>query len=286
MTIATPTAPGTSVHVEDALRGKLVLPMIPRVVRSAMTLLRDPRTGPRELADELSPDPVLCARVLRLANSPFYGGRRTVASIEDAVSAVGMQALGTLLVASGVSAAFVEVPGVHLRDYWLHAAVAAAAARTLARRVGADGEAAYLAGLLHEGGHLILCQAFAEAARGAFGQQLARHGQALADAEQAVFGASHPQISAMWCRSLQLPDAVTDAVAHYLAPPEGEPGRLASILHLAGTLAAAIGVDETAEDALRNLDPARLSQARLDVPALSQGFAEQYATLRQAGSSF
>ena len=276
----------TADHVRDAVCGKLVLPMIPRVVRSTMTLLRQPDAGSQEIAAELSKDPVLSARLLRLANSPFYGGRRRVASIEDAVATVGGHALGTLLVAAGVVAAFVEVPGVNLRDFWMHAAVAAASTRALAQRTGIDREAAYLGGLLHESGHLILCRAMPDAATLHFARQRSRHGQALADAEQAAFGATHPQVSAQWCRGLELPDAVSDAVANCPAPPPGEAGRLAAILRIGASLATAIGDNETHAMALNQIDRDLAAQARLDLDDFAEDFADHYAGLRQAGNDF
>ena len=276
----------TADHVNDAIRGKLVLPMIPRVVRSALTLLRDPRTGSRELADVMSQDPVLCARVLRLANSPFYGGRRSVASIDDAVSVVGMQPLGTLLIAAGIKAAFTEVPGVNLRDFWMHSALAAASVRCLAQRARADREAAFLGGLLHESGHLILCMAFPDAAISHFAPERSRHGLALAEAETTAFGASHQDVSACWCRSLQLPDAVSDAVACCLAPAAGPAGQMAALLNLGACLAVAIGEGEGAEAALERLDANLAARAGLNLQALAADFDELYASLRQSDNIF
>jgi HD-like signal output (HDOD) protein len=273
-------------YVDDALRGKLVLPTIPRVVRRAMSILREPSSSTHELVAELAQDPVMSARVLRMANSPYYAGRRTLASIDDAVGAVGTQALGTLLIASGLSSAFVEVSGVHLRDFWMHSGVTAMAARTLARQCNADPEAAYLAGLLHEAGHLILCQAFPEHARRWFANEPARHGQALADLELQAFGTTHPQVSAHWCASMQLPDGVTEAVALYLRPERAETGSWAPLLLVASTLAADIGSDVSAAAALARVDRNLLALGNVDLEQFESGFDDRYAALRDSGAQF
>jgi HD-like signal output (HDOD) protein len=273
-------------YVDDALRGKLVLPTIPRVVRRAIAILRDPSSSTHDLTGELAQDPVLSARVLRLANSSYYAGRRTLASIDDAVGVVGTQALGTLLIASGLTSAFVEVSGVHLRDFWMHSSVTATAARTLARQCGADPEAAYLAGLLHETGHLILCQAFPEHARRWFAHEPARHGQALADLELQAFGTTHPQVGAYWCDSMQLPDGVSDAVALYLQPELAGETSWASILKVASALAADIGGEASAADALAHVDRTLLARVNVDVELFESGFGEHYASLRDAGAQF
>ena len=273
-------------YVDDALRGKLVLPTIPRVVRRAMAILRDPASSTHELVAELAQDPVMSARVLRLANSSYFAGRRTLASIDDAVGAVGTQALGTLLIASGLSSAFVEVSGVHLRDFWMHSGVTAMAARTLARQCGADPEAAYLAGLLHETGHLILCQAFAEHARRWFAHEPARHGQPLADLEMQAFGTNHPRVGAFWCESMQFPDPVSDAVALYLQPELADVDSLAPIVKVASALSADIASDASAADALAHVDRQLLARANVDLEAFESGFGDHYSTLRQAGAQF
>lgn len=273
-------------YVDEALRGRLVLPTIPRVVRRAMALLRDPMGSMHELTAELAQDPVLSARVLRLANSSYYAGRRSLASIDDAVAMVGTHALQTLLIASGLTSAFVEVSGVHLRDFWMHAGVTAAAARLLARHSGADPEAAYLAGLLHESGHLILCQAFPDQARRHLAQQQAVHGLALATLESQAFGAHHADVSAFWCDSMQLPDEITQAVAHYLQPTHQAAPGMATLLSLASGLAAEVGQDAGAAETMARVDRQLLSLARIDGAWFDSAFAEHYTSLREVEAIF
>jgi len=171
----------------DAACGRLALPNIPSVVQRVVMLLRDPAAQNQAIANELEQDPVLAAKVLRLANSSFFAGSRTTSSISDAINTVGSRALGTLVIASGIVAAFVRVPGVDLRDFWLHASITAWAARTVARAAGVDSESAYLAGLLHETGHLILCQADPHEAQRHFGKGAPTHGSVLQSSEREVF---------------------------------------------------------------------------------------------------
>ena len=88
--------------INDIAAGKVELPTIPRVVQRLIAALRDPDVDTRKIGEALSQDPVLSAKVLRLANSSFFGGQRSMASIDAAVALIGIQALNRLIVACGV----------------------------------------------------------------------------------------------------------------------------------------------------------------------------------------
>src|SRR5947208_8419566 len=141
-----PSHPRTPNFINDIAAGKVELPTIPRVVQQLITALRDPDVDTRKIGAALAQDPVLTAKVLRLANSAFFGGQRSMASIDAAVALIGIQALNRLIVACGVSSSFKDIPGIDLPTFWRDALVAATAASKLAPRVGADPEEAYVCG--------------------------------------------------------------------------------------------------------------------------------------------
>ena len=76
-----PSHPRTPNFINDIAAGKVELPTIPRVVQQLIAALRDPDVDTRKIGEALSQDPVLSAKVLRLANSAFFGGQRSMASI-------------------------------------------------------------------------------------------------------------------------------------------------------------------------------------------------------------
>ena len=92
--------------INDIAAGRVELPTIPRVVQRLIVALRDPDVDSRKIGEALAQDPVLSAKVLRLANSSFFGGQRSMASIDAAVALIGTQALNRLIVACGVSSSF------------------------------------------------------------------------------------------------------------------------------------------------------------------------------------
>lgn len=271
-------------QVRAAAGGQLQLPSVPRVVRRLISQLRDPGASIIELVDELEQEPQLAARTLRIANSPYYAGRRSLASLRDAVAIIGTDTLRTLVISGGLEAVFVAVPGVNLRQFWLDATVTAKAARSLARLAGADAEAAFLAGLLHNVGHLMLCQAFAATLPAALAGVRSARGAELAAIEREACGLDHAQVSAAWLDELGFPASVVDAVAHHLDADVAR-GTLAPVLALATQVAASIEAGDNAERALHKLDAGLVAAASLVADRLDERFGAQYAQIAAGGDA-
>jgi putative nucleotidyltransferase with HDIG domain len=271
-------------QVRAAAGGRLALPSVPRVVRRLISQLRDPDASITEVVDELEQEPQLAARTLRIANSPYYCGRRSLASLKDAVAIIGTDTLRTLVISGGLEAVFVAVPGVNLRQFWLDATVTAKAARSLARLAGADAEAAFLAGLLHNVGHLILCQAFAGTLPAALASARSARGSELSAIEREACGLDHAQVSAAWLDELGFPASVVDAVAHHL-DTEPAPATLAPVLALATQVAASIEAGDNAQRALHRLDTSLVAAASLVAENLDERFGPQYEQIAAGGET-
>ena len=266
--------------IQDVLTGHIRLPMVPRVVQRVLSIICKPDASFAEVTQEIEQDPVLSSRVLRLANSSFFGGRRSLSSIEDAVLTVGFNSLQTLLIASGAMAAFVSVPAVNLRQFWRVSVISASAARQIAARLDVDGEMAYCAGLLQGVGHLILCQCHAEQAMKALPGYRLLWGTELAAVEQQAFGVSHPAVSAIWIGRLGLPVGVVDAVRHSLEPTGVAAPRLGCVVQLACGVAASVAAGETVEQAVERADVALVAMLNLEAYLNSEGFNTDFDELR------
>lgn len=272
------TAVGTS-FVDDAVAGRLTLPMLPQVILDLLRELRREDCSLHRVGALIERDPVLSARILRMANTSYFGGRRSIDSLPAAVAMIGSQPLVTLLVACGAQAAFAEVRGANLRQFWVSAQATAGAARLIAQRLGADREAAYSAGLLQPVGHLILCQWAPEQAERHFSRMFNPWGAALARAEEEAFGISHPRVSALWVDRLGLPARVVEAIGASMSTPEARVPPLARCVQLACELAAALSGSLQADDLLARLPPALLLAAGLPDYARDGGLAEDLDAL-------
>jgi HD-like signal output (HDOD) protein len=269
--------------IQDAVRGQLSLPAVPRVVRQLVTHLKDPSVSLDGIVNDLEQDPVLAARTLQLANSPYYSGRRSLSSIGDAVAVLGISALQRLVLTVGLSSVFVEVPGVNLRQFWLDATVAATTARMVAQMsdmTREDADAAHLAGLLHASGHLILCMAYPAEATQAFASHRCVRGAELAAAELQAFGMIYPAVGAAWVEKMGFPSVVENAIRHHLDPRGSQAGGLASVVNLAVQVAASVGAGDSVEEALEKVDLGLLDLVALDHNKFEQDLHSSYDDLR------
>ena len=168
---------------------------------------------------------------------------------------MGTQALSRLVVACGVSSSFEKIPGIDLPTFWRDALVAATAANRLAARLGADPEEAYVCGLLHATGHLILCQTYPEIANLMFTGFAVVRGAELASIEMGAFGIDHPTVGAIWIETIGFPQPVVDTIRHGAQPMADSAGPLDLALRSACSLAAALAQKDDAEAALAALPP-------------------------------
>jgi HD-like signal output (HDOD) protein len=113
----------------DALfQNPTALPTAPKVVEELISSFDKASVSTEEIAKKLSTDPVLSAKLLRLANSAYYHVSRSIGTVEDAVLMLGFVTVRTLVISSGLVSGFKTVPGLDLKQFWrysLHTAVSA-----------------------------------------------------------------------------------------------------------------------------------------------------------------
>jgi HD-like signal output (HDOD) protein len=140
------------------------LPTIPPVLTGIIALIDDDRAGAKKLVELIERDQALTARLLRLANSAFFGQARKVSTIPRAVLLLGFSTVRNL--ALGVKVWDTLGTGVsrkELEALWTHAVQVAAAARVLARQQRqVNPDEAFTTGLLHDVGQLVLALRFKE----------------------------------------------------------------------------------------------------------------------------
>lgn len=165
--------------------------------------------GPRVLAETIGVNPVLTGQVLKIANSPLFGVRCQVTSLEQAIGLLGLAHLRTLLYTELLEQAAETagiVPGLR-RSLWSHLGRTAVLARHIAPALaGLDAQTLHTVGLLHDIGRLVLG-----------GPGNGNHGPGIA-AEQAVHGVDHTVAGAAVCAGFHLPDTVCHGVRLHHAP--------------------------------------------------------------------
>lgn len=211
----------------------------PVVFNKLQEALNDPDLSFKDFDAIISADPSLTARLLKVANSSFYGLDTKVETITHALGVVGVKpliemALSTVMVQKlkGISPELLNI-----QSFWKHNIACGLAARAIAQSLGAGNlEAFYTAGMLHDIGSLIIHQGNPKKAK----EILIRcqtEGVPQSHAEKEVFGFSHAQVGALIFKEWDLSPSLIEAVRYHHCPTEAENFPLeTSILHVADFL--------------------------------------------------
>lgn len=211
-----------------------------------LSLLCDPDVESEAIRTCLRGEPALSARVLKVANSPFYRQAGQIGTIDRAVQLLGLSAIRGIAAAGCLDRAAPPRAGQAYdpERFRRHSLAVACAAQQLSRaaRAGVDSEA-FIAGLLHDIGVLLLTKA-APAAMARFVPPDREAADGALEAERRHFGADHAQSAGVLVEAWGLPVWLHDTLAAHHAPPAATGQGLAALpalLHLADGLAVQAG---------------------------------------------
>ncbi len=231
------------------------VPAMPVVAQQVMQMLNDPLTTNAMLGETLSMDQSIAARVLQMANSPFFGLRKKVASISNAIFVLGHSMLNSVVLTACTKNLF-RKPGVMEKKIWEHALGTAVAARLLAERTGLqDHNEAFIGGLLHDIGRTSLLAVYPDEYRPQFMEFLHERGKMtdLIAVEKQEFGYDHCEIGALVLAKWNLPKVYARvALLHHtdmleVLDLEEDPGAIA-LAGQANLVAARLGLGRKEPD--------------------------------------
>lgn len=214
------------------------LPPMPAIALQALQLTKNPNASARQLESIIARDQALSARILRIVNSAMYGLSREVSTISHAVAILGMETLRSILMAAAVQQLFQGAGGrgQDLTSKLLsdHSWGAAIAARIIARRTRYEGhEEAFLCGLMHDIGKLVLKKNFADQYLNIISETY-RGDTNFHDAEMALFGFSHAHVGALVSEKWNFPPQLSVAIGYHHNPAAApRHTKLANIVSLA-----------------------------------------------------
>ncbi len=219
---------------------------LPEAALRVARIAEDPESTPQALSEAFEGDPALCAQLLKVANSAFYGMRSEVITVEHAAVVLGRRAVRSVALAASL-AQITRAESIHDRflpsNLWRHSLGTAATCRVLAGETGTtDPEEAFVAGLIHDVGLLVELQddrpRFAGMLDALGFDDEARPLGELLEVEREWLGAAHPDFGASLCESWGLPARLSLAVAFHHDPlAAGTPdGELSALVYVAERL--------------------------------------------------
>ena len=233
----------------------------------------DPASTTDRIADLLRRDPDLCARMLRLANSPFYGFTTSHETIERALSVIGLRQIRELVLVTSVVRAFEGIPTdlVNMSTFWEHSVAVGIMARSLGERARIPGaDSFYLPGLLHDIGRLVMYLRLP-----GLTHELLLEREATAccmfELERDLLGYSHTEIGARLLETWKLPQSIWEPVAtHHNPAGSGEFAVAACAIHIADAWVNTNRAGSTGSCYLLEMDQDALHSIGIDTAELHQ----------------
>ena len=206
--------------VQSLINDRMKLPALPDIYHKTMASIYDVDVPLADIAQIISKDTTLSAKVLQLVNSSFYGLLKPVETLTHALALIGTDQLMTIVTGVSVVSVFKDLSSsmLNMRQFWEHSVACGIVCRQLASYMNGvvNSERYFVAGLLHDIGRLAMIQAAAEDM--ARSMVKARVGKfPLVEAEAEVLGFDHAQAGAYLAHSWNLPPALERMIRHHHA---------------------------------------------------------------------
>lgn len=224
------------------------IPAFPKTVIKIMSLLKEPTTAATDIEKEIMKDQGLTTKVLKMANSAFYSGRRQIKTVADATVLLGFDTVQSIVLASTVG----KVMEKELKGYsyernalWRHAQISAITARSIAKIAKyPNPDIAYTAGLLKDVGKVILDEYVHDSYMEIL-DLISKETMAYVTAEEQILGFNHGQVGAKIVEKWNLPTELVEAIEFHHNPFETFINvELVSIVHVSDGLVMMMGIHE------------------------------------------
>ncbi|MCK8602368.1 HDOD domain-containing protein [Desulfoferrobacter suflitae] len=194
------------------------LPSLPPIANLVLEKLSDPEVTAKQLHDIISKDQALAARIIKIANSTFYGCSRSISRISDAVVIIGYKTLRSMLITT-VMQDMLKNFGLLEKLLWEHSLGCAFGSRVIAVAVKfSKTEEAFLSGLLHDVGKVVLNQRIPEHML-VITKQVFNNGELRAlDLERRELGFTHAQVGQLIGRKWNFAEEIEEAIGCHHEP--------------------------------------------------------------------
>ena len=285
---------GKDTTIGEALKRKILrtvgdLPPMPQAVTKARKILANPTSSFKDLAIVLVTDQAIATRILKMANSAYYGLSNKVSSIQQASVVLGYKTLAELVTMASTSKLMSKTLkgyGLEAGALWQHSLAVAFGARFIANKKDpALSDDAFAAGLIHDAGKLVLDGYILERKQ-AFEEFMADGQESFLTAEKEILGFDHAEIAFEICKGWNVPEDMTIGIRYHHHPSWSEANTLSSILHVADGIAMMSGLG-TGIDALSyTIDHGAMELLGLESQALSKIMTQVVASVQKTMEEF
>ena len=277
----------TQLKPEQVLACLQALQALPAVVTELLISFDNEDVDIAALTRRIACDQALAARLLRVANSSFYGLQTRVSTINEALVVLGFRAVRSMVIAMGVSGVFRadQCPGFEVQSHIRHGIGVGLAARALALETRHNPEIAFTGGILHDIGKLVLASCFAAQ----YSQALAyreQHDCLLVVAERDVLGMDHAEVGGLLADAWHFPPALRAALAEHHAPAAATADSPADLVHVADAIAHGLGLGENTGELVMPVDQTAWQRLGIDAEKIARGLPQVVDGMDEACAVF
>ncbi|MFO0707123.1 MAG: HDOD domain-containing protein [Nitrospira sp.] len=243
------------------------LPTLPVVVQKLASMIGRPNVSAEEIGSLIEKDQVLAAKVLRLANSPFYGFPSRIASVPHAVVVLGLNVVKGLTLCA---TAYDIMKDAGLNQLWRHSLGVAITAQLLGKRLEMKNpEEVFVAGLLHDIGKVLLYVKWADV-----GKKIKTANpigdRPMLDIELELYEASHADVGGWLANAWHLPAALREPILLHHQPNAAQDAALqTAIVHIADILVKGLACGNPGDELIPPISKQAWSLVGLDDDGLA-----------------
>lgn len=221
---------------------------LPPVAAKVLKLLENDSISVNELSAVIETDATLTLKLLRVANSPLYAMKTEVHSIHQAILTLGLNRLTNIVLGVSIFSKFLmssqKQAAQLMEKFWWHASCTGMVAKSLAKKIKRSfKENEFIGGLLHDIGKLAMLQ-YDSVKYNEVVDLVLKEGIFDIEAEQKVFGVSHPEVGIEIARLWKLPEELIDIIGYHSEPGNAHQNKdLISIVRLSDILCEIWGAD-------------------------------------------
>ncbi len=220
--------------IQDVLERVRDLPTLPIVAHEVQRVIHDPKSSMSDLVNVIESDVALSARILRIANSAFYGVPRKVDNLKMALVIIGMDEVNNLVTTVSIMRLFPDGSmngSFDVSKFWKHSAICAELSVGLYEGLRQPRpSSAYVAGLLHDIGKMLLAKYFNDYFIKCL-RLAVKEGLSLAESEVEIIGVDHGHVGSWLTKRWNLPDEINEAIAqHHIRSADSPRFGLATVI--------------------------------------------------------
>jgi len=285
-------------ELHDKIYSKIdELPTLPVVIPKLLSLIEDPKSSVSDAKEVISRDPALTSKLLKVANSAYYGFSQQIAELDMAIAILGFNMVKSLALSIGVMQSLPGTKASKLfsqEGLWLHSLTVASIIRKVSKDTGTTDKSDYIfiVGLLHDLGKIVLDQFFHDQFQEALEHTASHDNSKLHISEVNVIGIDHCEVASMLLKRWKFPELIISPIKfhHFTDLPEDINPIDVSLLRISNIIAQEQRPGEEGNSTpneihekdleILNIDQARLEEIRKFTAGITEEVKSFYSSIK------